>query len=99
MEETYEAVIKLPIGRKPCTVAITRNGDGTFDGEFTVLNSTAPITNGKIDEDGNYTGECKITTILGTMEATTEGRIYDGKIDAWRQVPPGVLPLKSKELW
>ena len=32
MEETYEAVIKLPIGRKPCTVAITRNGDGAFDG-------------------------------------------------------------------
>ena len=99
MEETYEAVIKLPIGRKPCTVAITRNGDGAFDGEFTVLNSTAPITKGKIAEDGNYTGECKITTILGTMEATTEGRIYDGKIDACAKCRLGVLPLKSKELW
>ena len=94
MEGTYEAVIKLPIGRKPCTVAITRNGDGAFDGEFTVS-----ITNGKIDEDGNYTGECKITTILGTMEATTEGRIYDGKIDACAKCRLGVLPLKSKELW
>lgn len=98
-EEVYEAIIKLPIGKKPCTVAITRNGDGTFDGEFTVLNSTAPITNGKIDENGNYSGECKITTILGTQEAETEGRIHDGVIDANAKSRLGVMPLKSKELW
>lgn len=99
MEEIYEAIIKLPIGKKPCMVAITRNGDGTFDGEFTVLNSTALIENGKIDDEGNYTGDCKITTILGTMEAETEGKIADGKIDACAKCRLGVLPLKSKELW
>lgn len=99
MEEIYEAIIKLSIGKKPCMVAITRNGDGTFDGEFTVLNSTALIENGKIDDEGNYTGDCKITTILGTMEAETEGKIADGKIDACAKCRLGVLPLKSKELW
>ena len=99
MEEIYEAIIKLPIGKKPCTVKISRNGDGTFDGEFTVLGSTAPITDGTIDDEGNYEGACKITTILGTMEATTEGKIGDGKIDGCAKCRLGVLPLKSAELW
>ncbi len=82
MSEVYEAIIKLPIGKKDCRITIDRHEDGTFDGTFTVLNSTAPITEGRIDAEGNYSGACEITTILGTMEATTEGRIFDGKIDA-----------------
>jgi len=99
MEETYEAIVKLPIGKKPCTLSLTRNGDGTFDGEFTVLNSTAPVTDGKIDDDGNYSCNCTITTILGTMEGVAEGRIYDGKIDGCAKCRLGVLPMKSAELW
>jgi hypothetical protein len=99
MEEIYEAKIKLPIGRKDCTVALTRNEDGTFKGEFTVLGSTAPITNGKIDEEGNYSGECSITTMLGTLEATTEGRVWDGKIEGVAKSRAGVMQIKSLELW
>ncbi len=98
-KETYEAIIKLPIGKKPCTLKVSRAGDGTFEGEFTVLGSTAPITNGRIDDEGNYTGECKITTILGTMEAQTEGRLRDGLIDGCAKCRIGVLPVKSAELW
>lgn len=96
---TYEAIIKLPIGKKPCTIVMDPKGDGTFEGEFTVLGSTAPITDGTIDADGNYTGACTITTILGTMEATTEGRVFDGKIDGVAKCRIGVLPVKSEELW
>lgn len=99
MKETYEAIIKLPIGKKDCTVEIDPKGDGTFEGTFTVLGSTAPITDGKIDDEGNYSGACTITTILGTMDATTEGRIYDGKIDGNAKCRIGVMPVKSKELW
>lgn len=98
-KETYEAIIKLPIGKKPCTLVIENNGDGTFDGEFTVLGSTAPVTNGKIDEDGNYSADCTITTILGTLEATTEGRIHDGMIDGVAKSRMGVMPVKSEALW
>ena len=99
MEEVYEGKIKLPMGKKDFKLTITRNGDGSFDGEFTVLGSTAPITDGKIDDEGNYTGACKITTILGTQEATTEGRDHDGLIDGVAKCRIGVLPLKSNELW
>ena len=99
MEEVYEGKIKLPMGKKDFKLTITRNGDGSFDGEFTVLGSTAPITDGKIDDEGNYTGACKITTILGTQEATTEGRVHDGLIDGVAKCRMGVLPLKSNELW
>lgn len=99
MKETYDAVIKLPIGKKECTVMVERAGDGTFEGTFAVLGSTAPITEGRIDEAGNYSGACTITTMLGTMEAVTEGRIFDGKIDGVAKCRIGVLPLKSKELW
>lgn len=97
--ETYDAIIKLPIGKKPCTLTVTRNGDGTFDGEFTVLGSTAPVTNGKIDDEGNYTADCTITTILGTLEATTEGRIHDGKIEGVAKSRMGVMQVKSEDLW
>lgn len=45
--ETYEAIIKIPIGKKPCTLTIDRKGDGTFEGEFSVLGSTAPVGNGR----------------------------------------------------
>ena len=99
MEEVYEGKIKLPMGKKDFKLTITRNGDGSFDGEFTVLGSTAPITDGKIDDEGNYTAACKITTILGTQEATTEGRVHDGLIDGVAKCRIGVLPLKSNELW
>ncbi len=37
MEEVYEGKIKLPMGKKDFKLTITRNGDGSFDGEFTVL--------------------------------------------------------------
>lgn len=37
MEETYEGKIKLPMGKKDFKLVIARNGDGTFEGEFTVL--------------------------------------------------------------
>ena len=99
MSEVYDALIKLPIGKKDCQVVIDRKDDGTFEGTFTVLGSTAPITDGKIDAEGNYTGACTITTILGTLEATTEGRIIDGKIDGCAKSRMGVMPIKSKELW
>lgn len=98
-KEIYDAIVKLPIGKKPCTLTMVRNGDGTFDGEFTVLGSTAPVTNGKIDEEGNYTADCTITTMLGTLEATTEGRIVDGKVDGVAKSRMGVMPIKSEELW
>ncbi|MDO4291497.1 MAG: hypothetical protein Q4C41_09755 [Eggerthellaceae bacterium] len=97
--ETYEAIIKIPMGKKPCTFTIDRKGDGTFEGEFTVLGSTAPIHNGKIDDDGNYSCDCAITTFLGTMESVAEGRIHDGLIDGVAKARIGVLPMKSKELW
>ena len=99
MTEVYDAIIKLPIGKKECQVTIDRHDDGTFDGTFTVLDSTAPIVDGKIDADGNFSGGITITTILGTQEATTEGRIYDGKIDALAKSRLGVTSLKSPELW
>jgi len=99
MSEVYDALIKLPIGKKDCQVVIDRKGDGTFEGTFSVLGSTAPITEGKIDDEGNYSGACKITTILGTMESTTEGKIIDGKIDGCAKNRLGVMPIKSKELW
>lgn len=99
MEETYEGKIKLSMGKKDFKLVIARNGDGTFEGEFTVLGSTAPVTNGKIDDEGNYSGECVITTIPGTQEATTEGRVHDGLIDGVAKCRIGVLPLKSTELW
>ena len=89
MEETYEAIIKLPIGKKPCTVAITRNGDGTFDGEFTVLNSTAPITNGKIARRGQLHGRVQDHHDPGNHGGRDGGphlRRQDRRV---RQVPPG----------
>ena len=99
MEEIYEAIAKLPIGKKPCTLTIRRNGDGTFDGTFSVLGSTAPVTDGKIDDEGNYTCACTITTMLGTMEGIAEGRVFDGKIDGVAKARIGVIPMKSAELW
>ena len=99
MEEIYEAIVKLPIGKKPCTFTINRNGDGTFDGTFSVLGSTAPVSDGKIDDEGNYSCACTITPMLGTMEGVAEGRVFDGKIDGVAKARIGVLPMKSAELW
>jgi hypothetical protein len=101
MEEVYDAIIKLPVplGKKECKVALTRKEDGSFDGEFTVLDATAPITNGKIDADGNFSGACSITTIMGTMDAATEGKITDGKIEGAAKCRLGTMPYKSAELW
>lgn len=97
--ETYDAIIKLPIGKKECTLTFDRKGDGTYEGDFACLGSSAPVKNGKIDDDGNFSAECTITTILGTMEGTAEGRIFDGMIDGVAKARIGVLPLKSPELW
>ena len=97
--ETYEAIIKIPIGKKPCTITIDRKGDGTFEGEFSVLGSTAPVTDGKIDDEGNFSCGCTITTILGTMEGVAEGRVYDGLIDGVAKARIGVMPMKSASLW
>ncbi len=97
--ETYEAIVKIPIGKKPCMLTIDRQGDGTFVGDFTVLGSTAPVKNGKIDDEGNFSCDCTITTMLGTMEGVAEGRVYDGLIDGVAKARIGVLPMKSKELW
>ncbi|MGI6217137.1 MAG: hypothetical protein ACOYIK_05945 [Coriobacteriales bacterium] len=99
MEEVYDAIIKLPMGKKECRLTINRNGDGTFDGEFTVLNSTAPVSDGKIDDEGNFSCGCTITTILGTMEGRAEGKVFDGKIDGVAKARIGVLPMKSADLW
>ena len=97
--ETYEAIIKIPIGKKPCTLTVDRKGDGAFEGEFSVLGSTAPIKNGRIDDEGNYSCDCTITTILGTMEGVAEGRIHDGLIEGVAKARIGVLEMKSAELW
>ena len=97
--ETYEAIIKIPIGKKPCTLTIDRTGAGTVEGEFSVLGSTAPIGNGKIDDEGNFTCDCTITTILGTMEGVAEGRVWDGLVDGVAKARIGVLPMKSESLW
>ena len=98
--ETYDAIIKLPIGKKPCTVTIERRGDGTFDGTFSVLGATAPTTDGKIDDEGNFSCDCTITTIMGTMEATAEGRVRpDGLIEGDAKCRMGVMEMKSRELW
>ena len=99
MTEVYDAIIKLPMGKKECQITIDRNGDGTFEGTFSVLGSTAPITDGKIDEEGNFSGGITITTILGTQVATTEGKVYDGKIEATAKSRLGVTSVKSPELW
>lgn len=99
MEEVYNALVKLPIGKKPCTLTMERNGDGTFNGQFTVLGSTAPVSDGKVDEEGNFSCGCTITTMLGTMEGVAEGRVFDGKIDGVAKARIGVLPMKSEELW
>lgn len=100
MEETYEALVKLPIGKKKCTLVLERHDDGTFDGTFSVLGSTAPVTDGHIDADGNYTGACTITTPLGTLESTTEGRINpDGTVEGVAKSRMGVMQIKSEELW
>lgn len=99
MEEVYNALVKLPIGKKPCTLTMERNGDGTFNGQFTVLGSTAPVSDGKVDEEGNFSCGCTITTMLGTMEGVAEGRVFDGKVDGVAKARIGVLPMKSEELW
>ncbi len=99
MEESYDALVKLPIGKKKCNLTITRNGDGTFDGTFSVLGSSASVSDGKIDDEGNYTAACTITTPLGTLEATTEGVIKDGIIDGVDKSRVGVMPIKSEKLW
>lgn len=99
MKGTYEAIIKLPIGKKKCTLTIDPKGDGTFEGTFEVLGSSAPVANGKIDEDGNFSCDCTITTMLGTMQGVAEGRVFDGKIDGVAKARIGVLPMKSAELW
>lgn len=95
----YDAIVKLPIGKKGCTLAIEPAGDGAFTGEFTVLGSTAPVSDGKIDDEGNFGCGCTITTMLGTMEGVAEGRVFDGKLDGQAKARIGVLPMKSKELW
>jgi len=97
--ESYSAIIKLPIGKKPCTVTIERHGDGTYTGDFSVLGSTAPMLNGRIDEAGNFSCDCTITTILGTMEATAEGHVENGLIEGNAKCRMGVMEMKSKELW
>lgn len=99
MEEVYNAVAKLPIGKKPCMLTMERNGDGTFSGQFTVLGSTAPVSNGMVDDEGNFSCGCTITTMLGTMEGVAEGRVFDGKLDGVAKARIGVLPMKSEELW
>lgn len=99
MEEVYNALVKLPIGKKPCTLTMERNGDGTFSGQFTVLGSTAPVSDGKIDDEGNFSCGCTITTMLGTMEGVAEGCVFDGKVDGVAKARIGVLPMKSEELW
>ena len=99
MTEIYDAIIKLPMGKKDCQVIIDRHDDGTFDGTFSVLGSTAPITEGKIDAEGNFSGGITITTMLGTQVATTEGRIFDGKIEATAKSRLGTTSLKSPDLW
>lgn len=97
--ETYDAIIKIPIGKKPCSMTMERHGDGTFTGEFTVLGSTAPVEDGKIDEDGNYSCKCTITTMLGTMEGIAEGRVHDGLIEGVSKTRMGVMQMKSESLW
>lgn len=97
--ETYDAIVKLPVGKKPCTLTMERDGEGGFTGDFTVLGSTAPVKNGKVDDEGNFSCDCTITTILGTMEGVAEGRVHDGLIDGVAKARIGVLPMKSKELW
>ena len=99
MEEVYEAIAKLPIGKKKCTLTINRDGEGGFTGDFSILGSTAPIANGKIDDEGNYSCECTITTMLGTMNGVSEGRVYDGLIDGVAKARIGVIPMKSESLW
>ncbi|MCL2826366.1 MAG: hypothetical protein FWD72_03065 [Eggerthellaceae bacterium] len=99
MTETYDAIIKLPMGKKECQVTIDRKDDGTFDGTFSVLGSTAPITDGKIDAEGNFSGGITITTMLGTQVATTAGRVHDGQIEASAKSRLGTTTLKSPELW
>lgn len=99
MTEIFDAIIKLPMGKKECQVTIDRHDDGTFDGTFSVLGSTAPITEGKIDAEGNFSGGITITTMLGTQVATTEGKIFDGKIEATAKSRLGTTSLKSPELW
>ena len=97
--ETYKAIIKIPIGKKPCTLTMERHGDGTFEGSFSVLGSTAPVQDGTIDADGNYTCKCTITTILGTMESVAEGRVHDGLVEGVAKSRMGVMQMKSAELW
>lgn len=100
MQETYNALIKLPIGKKRCTLVIERHEGGTFDGTFSVLGSTAPVVDGKIDEEGSYTGACTITTPLGTLSAVTEGHITpEGFIEGVAKSRMGVMQIKSEELW
>ena len=99
MTEVYDAIIKLPMGKKECQVTIDRHGDGTFDGTFSVLGSTAPFNNGKIDEEGNFSGGITITTMLGTQVAEAEGKISNGTIDARAKSRLGSTFIKSPELW
>ncbi|MCL1798689.1 MAG: hypothetical protein FWG23_02965 [Eggerthellaceae bacterium] len=98
MAEEYDAIIKLPMGKKDCQITIDRHGDGTFDGTFTVLGSTAPFTNGKIDGEGNFSAGLTITTMLGTQVAEAEGKISDGKVDARAKSRLGTTYIKSPEL-
>lgn len=99
MTETYDAIIKLPMGKKECQITIDRHDNGTFDGTFSVLGSSAPITNGKIDAEGNFSGGFTITTMLGTQVAEAEGKISDGRIDARAKSRLGSTQVKSPELW
>lgn len=99
MVETYDALLKMPMDKKECTLTIDRQGDGTFEGTFTVFGSTAPIVDGKIDDDGNFTCAFTITTIMGTTDAVGEGRVFDGKIDGKMKNKMGIAPIKSADLW
>lgn len=99
MVETYDALLKMPMGKKECCLTVERNGDGTFDGTFTVFDATAPIKDGKIDEEGNFTCSFTITTVLGTTDASGEGRLFDGKIDGKMKNRMGTAPIKSHDLW
>jgi hypothetical protein len=102
-ETSYDALLKLPMGKKEATIVINEHGEGTpegnFEGSFTVLDSTAPFVNGKISEDGTYSAQCTITTIMGTTDVEAEWKIIDGKIDGSVKNRMGRSPLKAPDLW
>lgn len=96
---TYPIMLKLPMGKKEGELTIDDHGDGTFSGTFTILGSTADLQNCKVDEDGLYTADGELTTILGTTDMQLEWRIVDGKIDGQGKNRMGRSFMKDLSLW